>query len=130
MIILPVFITLCCCCCVVFCGIICLSSVDTDELSREEIFKAPEPEDEFSGEGTGPYEPPAPIGVQIEVNTEGEGGEGSYSGLAYGTFNTPPNGSIETNRDQFYITIHGVAGSSVVPPLPPVRDQSERFDID
>jgi hypothetical protein len=123
-IILPVFIALCCCCCVVFCGIICLSSIDTDELAGEEMFKAPEPEEVPNTEiFTGVYEPPAPVGVQTEVYTEGEGG-----GLAYGTFNN----SSESNRDQFNLPIHGITSTSIAPPIPPPREKilSERFDID
>lgn len=104
LIILPVFLILGCCCCAVFCGLCCVSCVDTNELEvelekaqhmHEHEHEDVEAQDGAGGEGGGgdeTYEPPAtppspgiksPIAkvTVAPVDVEGRGGEGGSSAV-------------------------------------------------
>jgi hypothetical protein len=103
-IILPVFIMLGCCCCAVFCGLICLANVDTEDLARsmeEAKGGAGAGASAGNGEGNG-YVPPDPASVtKGDVDLEGIT---PVFVPAYGTFDSAATANV--------------AATIVVPPMP------------
>jgi hypothetical protein len=82
LIILPVFIGIGCCCCIVFCGLLCLSVVDTDEFESETTGK-PKKESQQDGKSSegeaGSYSPPVVVSPEAPVDP-------MILNPAYGTF--------------------------------------------
>lgn len=85
LIILPVFLFIGCCCCIVFCGLLCLSVVDTNELEEEMSGKPPGPSGNGPSNGEeGGYSPPVVI-------TPDPPAENSANNGVYGTFDSKIN---------------------------------------
>lgn len=89
-IILPVFLVLGSCCCLVFCGLCCLSFVDTEGL-EEEMLKSP-----ASGEAAGEGGETGTNGVYVPPQPDAEAGHGNATVVPpeYGTFVVPPASEI------------------------------------
>jgi hypothetical protein len=86
LIILPVFLFIGCCCCIVFCGLLCLTVVDTNEL-EEEISGKPNGAANGNGQSgeEGGYSPP------VVLTTEPPAESQSNNSAVYGTFDSKVN---------------------------------------
>ncbi len=108
LIILPVFLFLGSCCCIVFCGITCLSIVDTEGL-EEELLK------QQQGPGSATEGEHGKSDVEAGAHGEGHAHEGGAPVVVtpgeYGTFGAPENNESYTSPLQ---TEHGVEVTSII----------------
>lgn len=87
LIILPVFLFIGCCCCIVFCGLLCLSVVDTNELEEEIAGGKPAGANGNAQAGEeGGYSPPVVVTPEPPADQQV-----SNNNAAYGTFDSKVN---------------------------------------